>query len=116
MPRDRLEERNLRSLARRSMLSIFRPLDPAERLPREEIPARDRGGLKLNGLNSGWAPERKLSRAELAAVVGIPALLVLGIALGASGASIPVVVVSIALLVLALAAFVLYGWRHRRDS
>lgn len=31
----RLEERDLRSLDRRSMYSIFAPLDPNERLPRE---------------------------------------------------------------------------------
>jgi len=31
----RLEERDLRSLERRSMYSIFAPLDPHERLPRE---------------------------------------------------------------------------------
>ncbi|HKC19260.1 MAG TPA: hypothetical protein VKE27_06460 [Candidatus Dormibacteraeota bacterium] len=33
--RRRLELRDLRSLERRSMYSIFRPLDPDERLPRE---------------------------------------------------------------------------------
>jgi hypothetical protein len=33
----RLELRDLRSLERRSMYSIFRPLDPNERLPRELI-------------------------------------------------------------------------------
>jgi len=37
MGRPRLELRDLRSLERRSMYSIFRPLDPNERLPRELI-------------------------------------------------------------------------------
>ena len=95
------------------MLSIFRPLDPSERLPREEIPASDRGGLELQRRpGSAW---RKLTRAELAAVVGIPALVVLGIALGTSGAPMPVAVVSIAVLVLALAAFAFSGRHQRRD-
>ena len=35
--RHRLELRDLRSLERRSMYSIFHPLDPNERLPRELI-------------------------------------------------------------------------------
>ena len=35
--RRRLELRDLRSLERRSMFSIFHPLDPNERLPRELI-------------------------------------------------------------------------------
>ncbi|TME05112.1 MAG: hypothetical protein E6I53_09305 [Chloroflexi bacterium] len=35
--RRRLELRDLRSLERRSMYSIFHPLDPDERLPRELI-------------------------------------------------------------------------------
>lgn len=35
--RRRLELRDLRSLERRSMYSIFHPLDPNERLPRELI-------------------------------------------------------------------------------
>jgi hypothetical protein len=35
MGRPRLELRDLRSLERRSMYSIFHPLDPNERLPRE---------------------------------------------------------------------------------
>ena len=37
MGRPRLELRDLRSLERRSMYSIFHPLDPNERLPREMI-------------------------------------------------------------------------------
>jgi hypothetical protein len=37
MGRRRLELRDLRSLERRSMYSIFHPLDPNERLPRELI-------------------------------------------------------------------------------
>jgi hypothetical protein len=36
-------ERDLRSLERRSMFSIFAPLDPDERVPREQLPVRGVG-------------------------------------------------------------------------
>ena len=87
------------------------PLDPAEDLRREEILARDRGGLQLQRQpGSGW---RKLRRAELATVMAIPALVVLGIVLGESGAPPAVAVTSISLLILALAAFAISGRRPR---
>lgn len=59
----RLEERDLRSLERRSMYSIFAPLDPNERLPRE---------LLLEGRRY-----RSLGRTELAGALWLPALWVL---------------------------------------
>ena len=107
--RGKSDELDLRSPEDSQRIRSFSPLDPAERLPRDEILAGDRGGLQLQRLpGSSW---RKLTRVELAAAVGFPALLVLGIVLGTSGAPTSVAVGSIALLVLALAAFAFSG-RH----
>jgi hypothetical protein len=55
--RRRLELRDLRSLERRSMYSIFHPLDPNERLPRE---------LMLEGRRY-----RFLERGTLLTIVGV---------------------------------------------
>jgi hypothetical protein len=49
--RRQMELRDLRSLERRSMYSIFRPLDPDERLPRE---------LVLEGRRYRWFEKRRL--------------------------------------------------------
>ena len=108
------DERDTRGAEGSPSIHPLSPVDPAERMPREEIMARGRGGLQLQrGPGSSW---RKLNRAELAAMVGLPALVVLGIVLGGSGAPVPVVVVSASVLVLALAAFALSGRRRRRDN
>ncbi len=56
----RLEERDLRSLDRRSMYSIFAPLDPNERLPRELLMEARR--------------YRSLGRRELAGALWLPAV------------------------------------------
>jgi len=56
----RLEERDLRSLERRSMDSIFAPLDPNERLPRELVLEARR--------------YRPVGRRELAGALWLPAL------------------------------------------
>jgi hypothetical protein len=53
-------ESDLRSLERRSMYSIFAPLDPDERLPRE---------LLLEGRHG-----RPVGRRELAGILWLPAL------------------------------------------
>lgn len=53
-------ESDLRSLERRSMYSIFAPLDPDERLPRELLLESRRG--------------RSVGRRELAGIVWLPAL------------------------------------------
>ncbi len=58
-----LEERDLRSLERRSMYSIFAPLDPNERLPRE---------LLLEGRRY-----RGIGRRELAGALWLPTLWVI---------------------------------------
>src|SRR5690242_21961733 len=68
----RLELRDLRSLERRSMYSIFHPLDPNERLPRE---------LMLEGRRYRW-----LDMGTLMTVVGVgylPALMLTVVVLGA---------------------------------
>lgn len=59
----RLELRDLRSLERRSMYSIFHPLDPNERLPRE---------LVLEGQRYGHISKR--SYLGFAAFAYLPAL------------------------------------------
>ena len=109
MVRGKSDELELSSPADSQRIRPFSPLDPAERLPLDEVLVGDRGGLQLQRRpGSAW---RKLTRAELAAAVGFPALVVLGIALGSSGAPTPVVAASIAVLALALATFAVSG-RH----
>lgn len=56
----RVEERDLRSLDRPSMYSIFAPLDPEERLPRELLMESRR--------------YRSIGRRELAGALWLPAL------------------------------------------
>jgi len=67
----RLELRDLRSLERKSMYSIFHPLDPNERLPRELI---------LEGQRHRLMDIRHL---EVAAALYLPFLIAVIIALGA---------------------------------
>jgi hypothetical protein len=66
----RLELRDLRSLERRSMYSIFHPLDPNERLPRELI---------IEGRRNRLMDIRHM---EVAALLYLPALVLLIVALG----------------------------------
>jgi len=61
----RLELRDLRSLERRSMYSIFHPLDPDERLPRELLVEGKRYRL----------PEKS----TLFTIVGVAGLALLGV-------------------------------------
>ena len=79
---ERLQERDLRSLERRSMYSIFAPLDPNEPLPRELLLEAKR--------------HRAVGRRELAGALWLPAILLVmtagawkelsaGVALGALG-------------------------------
>lgn len=91
----------------------FFELEAAERLPREEIRAQGRGGLQLQRNPEGW---RKLTRAELAAAVALPSLILLGIALGESAAPLPVAAISVGLLVLSLIAFAFSGRSHHIGS
>src|SRR5260370_42312135 len=66
----RTELRDLRSLERRSMYSIFHPLDVNERLPRE---------LVLEGRRHRLLEIRHL---EIVAALYLPALMILVIAMG----------------------------------
>jgi hypothetical protein len=66
-----LELRDLRSLDRRSMYSIFHPLDPDERLPRE---------LFLEGRRHRWLETRTLF--TLVGVLYLPALMLMIVVLG----------------------------------
>ena len=87
------------------------PIEPAEELRREEILAGDRGGLQLQRQpGSGW---RNLTRGELAAVVVLPALIMLGIVLGASSVPPAVIAVSVGLTIFGLAAIILRVRRPR---
>jgi hypothetical protein len=69
--RQRVELRDMRSLERQSMYSIFHPLDPNERLPRE---------LLLEGRRQRFMDFRHL---EIAGLLYLPALVVATIVLGA---------------------------------
>ena len=68
-----LEERDLRSLDRRSMYSIFHPLDTSERLPRELILEGDRHRLM------------DLRRLELAGALYLPTLMLTLLVMGSVG-------------------------------
>ena len=83
----------------------FPPLDPDERLPREEKPG-ERLGLQFYRTEGGW---RRLNRPELAAVVGFPAVIVLAIVVWGTRVPLPVAVALFAVVIGALAAFALSG-------
>ena len=70
MRRQPLEERNLRSLQRRSMYSIFGALDPDERLPREYVKEARRHRYF------------SIKRMEIAAYLYLPAVLLVVVGLG----------------------------------
>ena len=98
--RQRVELRDMRSLERQSMYSIFHPLDPNERLPRELI---------LEGRRQRFMDFRHL---EIAGVLYLPALIVATIALGAVNLN-PVVAFILAAVV--LGAFVAFIVGHKHD-
>ena len=90
----RLELRDLRSLERRSMYSIFHPFDPNERLPRELI---------LEGRRHRLMDLRHL---ELAAALYLPALIASIIVLTAIHLSPIVAFVIAGILLIAFFVFV----------
>src|SRR5919197_2581785 len=96
----RLGLRDLRSLERRSMYSIFHPLDPNERLPRELI---------LEGRRHRLLDIRHL---ELAGALYLPALIAVIVALGAIHLS-PVLAFVIAGVL--LAAFFVFVAAFKND-
>jgi hypothetical protein len=100
MGRNAPELRDLRSLERRSMYSIFHPLDANERLPRELI---------LEGKRHLMIDIRRL---ELAGALYLPALMVAVIVMGSLGLN-PLVAFGVAGLM--FAGFLIYAIsaRHR---
>ena len=96
----RLELRDLRSLDRRSMYSIFHPLDPNERLPRELIVEGRRHRLM------------EIRHLEIAAFLFLPGLVVLIIAMGSLHVPTAVVYAVAGVLFGAFFAFVL---RYKPD-
>jgi hypothetical protein len=94
----RTEERELRSLDRRSMYSIFAPLDPDERLPRELILEARR--------------YRTVGRRELAGMLWLPALWLVLLLTGWVSANTLVAMGVIALIYAAFWVFALSGRRR----
>jgi len=98
MARHVTQERDLRSLERRSMYAIFAPLDPDERLPRELILESKR--------------YRMLGRRELAAALWLPALFLILFLAGWGKLDAATAVAVIATVFVGLWAFALLGDRH----
>ena len=84
--RRRLELRDLRNLERRSMYSIFHPLDANERLPRELI---------LEGRRYRWLEVRHL---EILGFLYLPALILTVVVIGSVSMTVAFVVAGAALL------------------
>jgi|ERR1700682_1168866 len=89
-----LQERDLRSLDRRSMYSIFHPLDAGERLPRE---------LVLEGERHRLIDIRRL---ELAGALYLPALMLAVLVMAWAGLS---AVVAFGVAGLLFAGFLVYA-------
>lgn len=92
------QERDLRSLERRSMYAIFAPLDPDERLPRELI---------LEGKR-----HKMLGRRELAGALWLPALFLILFLAGWGKFDAAAAVAVIAAAFAGLWAFILFGERR----
>jgi hypothetical protein len=101
-----------RSLERKRMYTIFAPLDPDERLPREMLQERPTGGALFLGLvGRRYGP---LGRRELAGMLWLPALAAVLVVAGWTNMNGPVAFGLIAFLLLGLVAFVLSGERKSR--
>jgi len=98
MARHVTQERDLRSLERRSMYAIFAPLDPNERLPRE---------LLLEGNR-----HKMLGRRELAGALWLPALFLILFLAGWGKVDAATAVAVIAAAFVGLWAFILFGERR----
>ena len=98
MARHVTQERDLRSLERRSMYAIFAPLDPNERLPRELIMEGKR--------------HRMLGRRELAGALWLPALFLILFLAGWGKVDAATAIAVIASAFVGLWAFVLFGDRR----
>ena len=99
MTRHVTSERDLRSLERRSMYSIFAPLDANERLPRELLMEAKR--------------HKTLGRRELAGALWLPALFLMVAMISWARVNALAAFSVIALLYAGFWAFVLFG---ERDS
>jgi hypothetical protein len=97
MTRHVTEERDLRSLERRSMYSIFAPLDANERLPRELVLEARR--------------HKTLGRRELAGALWLPALFLIVALVAWARVNALAAFSAIALLYAGFWAFVLFGER-----
>jgi hypothetical protein len=97
MTRHVTEARELRSLDRRSMYSIFGPLDADERLPRELILEAKR--------------HRTLGRRELAGALWLPALFLIIALIAWAGVSSLVAFSVVGLLYAGFWAFILFAER-----
>jgi hypothetical protein len=97
MARHFTEERDLRSLDRRSMYSIFAPLDENERLPRELILEARR--------------HKNLGRRELAGALWLPALIVILSLISWARVDVAMAFGGVGLLYAGFWAFVLLGER-----
>ncbi|HEX3506956.1 MAG TPA: hypothetical protein VHW94_01070 [Candidatus Dormibacteraeota bacterium] len=97
MRREPLRESDLRSLERRSLYSIFAPLDADEQLPRELLMEARR--------------HRSLGRRELAGALWLPALFLVLILAGWMNFSPAMAVILVVLLFVALAVFARSGPR-----
>jgi hypothetical protein len=89
-----LQERDLRSLDRRSLYSIFHPLDAGERLPRELILEGDRHRLM------------DIRRLELAGALYLPTLMLALLVMGSVGVN---ALVAFGVAGLLLTGFLLYA-------
>lgn len=92
------------------MYSIFAPLDPNERVPRETGP-EDRFGLQLYRVD---VDRRKLSRLELAGALLFPALFLLLALMGHAGASFGLTLAAAIVLLSGLAVFAFYRRSNQR--
>jgi Flp pilus assembly protein TadB len=97
MARHITEGRDLRSLERRSMYSIFAPLDADERLPRELILEARR--------------HKTLGRRELAGALWLPAVFLIVALIAWAGVSTLVAFSVVGLMYAGFWAFILFGDR-----
>ena len=96
----RMQERDLRSLERRSMYSIFAPLDPSERLPRELLLEAKR--------------QRSVGRRELAGALWIPGLVLVITIAAWKQLSAGAILATVGMMLVGLGAFAFSGDRHGR--
>jgi hypothetical protein len=105
-------EDRLRSLERKSMETIFAPLDPNEALPRELLQERSTGGALFLGLVG--RRHGSIGRRELAGALWLPALVAV-LFLGAWGnADTTMALGSVGLLLLGFVVFAVSGERPAR--